>query len=265
MRDTPGTVVGHLSDTHIVRRGDRIFGIDTVSRLEDAIADLIDLSPRADVVIVTGDITAHGEPDEYAVARELFDSIGVPTVVVPGNHDRRAPFVRAFGSATTDTGFVQSAVDVNDIRVVAVDSLDEDRDGGVLSSDRLVALSLVLDEEPGRPTVICLHHPPFATGIGWMDEQDLIGADQLADVVAAHPQVGLIACGHIHRSISANVGPARVAVAPSTAFSVHLDLAIEDATRGVVMGPPAYAVHRYDRGMWVSHVTQVDGVPVTRV
>jgi Icc protein len=252
-----GLTVGHLTDLHVVARGDSLFGVDTVRNAERAIAHLAEFSPHPDVVIVTGDVTAHGEPSEYAVARQLLDDLGTPYYVVPGNHDRRGPFVAEFGShaPVTADGFVQYTVDVGGVRLVGLDTLDEGVDGGLLSSGRLAWLSDALAVE--APTLVFLHHPPFATGIAWMDEAALSGASDFAEILARHPEVALVACGHIHRAISATVGSARVAVGPSTAFEVYLDL-VPDNPRRVVMGPPAYLVHHYDGTMWVTHETHLD-------
>jgi Icc protein len=256
------TLVGHLTDTHVVPRGDTLLGIDTVTHLEAAVDDMAHLDPRPDVVVVTGDVTARGEPEAYAVALDVLNRLELPLLVVPGNHDDRAAFVDVFRPHLIDGGFVQEVLDVGDIRLVAVDTLDEGHDGGLLSEERLAALADALDGAPGRPTVVCMHHPPFATGIEWMDDAALQGVTNFERLIAGHPQVGLIACGHIHRSIASNFAQARVAVGPSTAFEVHLDLGHD---RGVVAGPPAYALHRFDRGQWVTHIARVDGLPVRPV
>jgi hypothetical protein len=49
-----------------------------------------------------------------------------------------------------------------------------------------------------------MHHPPFRTMIGHMDEIGLRDPDgALAAVVARHPQVRRVICGHLHRLIQA--------------------------------------------------------------
>jgi 3',5'-cyclic AMP phosphodiesterase CpdA len=59
----------------------------------------------------------------------------------------------------------------------------------------------VLAQQPERPTVIAMHHPPFTTGIGHMDDMGLVNPQVLEAVVKKHPQVERILCGHLHRSI----------------------------------------------------------------
>ncbi len=42
---------------------------------------------EADALVVCGDMTQRGKREEFKVAREWVDAFGMPTIVVPGNHD----------------------------------------------------------------------------------------------------------------------------------------------------------------------------------
>jgi uncharacterized protein len=57
------------------------------ARLEGAFAGLAD---RADLVLLAGDLTTHGEPDQAAVVADACRLIDVPVVAVLGNHDFHA-------------------------------------------------------------------------------------------------------------------------------------------------------------------------------
>jgi 3',5'-cyclic AMP phosphodiesterase CpdA len=133
------------------------------------------------------------------------------------------------------------------MRVVTLDSSRFPEPGGSLDPEQLTWLDAVLAEEPTTPTMVALHHPPFATGIAHMDTMGLEPAATaaLAEVVARHPQVERILCGHLHRSITRRFAGTIAMTAPSTAHAVELDLA---------GGPPAWTheapallVHRWDR------------------
>ncbi|MGH9280137.1 MAG: metallophosphoesterase family protein [Acidimicrobiales bacterium] len=53
---------------------------------------------RADLLLLAGDLTRHGDPDEVAVLVDEVRDVGVPTIAVLGNHDHhcdRAGEVRA--------------------------------------------------------------------------------------------------------------------------------------------------------------------------
>src|SRR5690242_20717872 len=97
-------IIGHLSDLHVAAPSERLFGvIDTYSATVDAVGHLSRLSPLPDAVIVTGDLTGSGQPEEYAAAREALDVLPAPYYVIPGNHDRRASLLAAFdGRAWAD-------------------------------------------------------------------------------------------------------------------------------------------------------------------
>src|SRR3546814_17048041 len=78
---------------------------------------------------------------------------------------------------------------------------------GALCARRLQWLRERLAEQPGRPTAIAMHHPPFITGIAHMDAIGLLeGAAELEQIVAAHPNVVRILCGHLHRTIFRSLG-----------------------------------------------------------
>src|SRR5579872_7530851 len=91
-------IIGHLSDLHVAAPSERLFGvIDTYAATVAAVGHLAELNPRPDAVIVTGDLTGHAHPEEYAAARQALDALPAPYFVIPGNHDRRAALLAAFG------------------------------------------------------------------------------------------------------------------------------------------------------------------------
>jgi 3',5'-cyclic-AMP phosphodiesterase len=79
-------------------------------------------------------------------------------------------------------------------------------------------------------------------------------------VLARHPHVRLVACGHVHRAASATVGHARVAMAPSTTGAVGLSLGGREPSFGPE--PLACLVHVLLDGHIVTHTTFV-GVTTT--
>jgi 3',5'-cyclic AMP phosphodiesterase CpdA len=101
-----------------------------------------------------------------------------------------------------------------------------------------------------------MHHPPFVTGIGHMDDMGLEGAEAFETVIARHPHVERILCGHLHRSIQCRVGDTVASVCPSTAHQLALDLS-PGAPGAFVMEPPGYQLHRWDGRRLVSHTCVV--------
>ena len=64
--------------------GDLHSGLDSAGSLRPHLADLHE---RADLFLVAGDLTRHGDPAEAAVLAGELSDLGVPTVAVLGNHD----------------------------------------------------------------------------------------------------------------------------------------------------------------------------------
>ena len=62
------TVVAHVSDTHV---GNEVQ--DPAARMAAVMDHLLAMSPRPDVLVVTGDVADHGLAQEYAVARAWLD------------------------------------------------------------------------------------------------------------------------------------------------------------------------------------------------
>ena len=51
----------------------------------------------ADAVAITGDIV-QDEPEAYGTIELLFDGLGVPVLLIPGNHDEPAEMERRLGA-----------------------------------------------------------------------------------------------------------------------------------------------------------------------
>jgi len=126
---------------------------------------------------------------------------------------------------------------------------------------RLDWLDRTLGAAPHHPTMIGMHHPPFACGIGHMDRIALREPAGFAAVVGRHPQVQRIVCGHHHRPIVAAFGTAIASICPSVAHQVELDLA-DDAPSAFVMEPAGYQIHRWraETGI-VTHTAFVEAFP----
>jgi len=246
-------VAVQLSDLHVSI--EPLHGeLDTIALARATIAHVAALDP--DVVVVTGDLVAHGEAEEYETCRAILDALSLPYYVLPGNHDRREALVAAFGAQTTPDGFVQYAVDDYAVRMVVLDTLCEGFDGGELDERRLAWLRDTLATERDRPTIVFMHHPPFVHGIEWVDSFGFAGAGEFADIIRGCPHVVRVACGHVHRPIQAALGSALVCVAPGNADHVRLDLR-PGGRPAFVTDPRAVLVHALVGETLVTHTSYV--------
>ncbi|MEZ2306266.1 phosphodiesterase [Paraburkholderia sp. RCC_158] len=257
-------LLAQVSDLHIKRPGALAYRrVDTAAHFARCVAALNALNPRPDVVVMTGDLVDQGEPQQYEHLKTLLAPLQIPYFLLVGNHDDRAALRAAFPDRAELHGgdaFVQYAADVGPLRLIALDSMVPGQSAGTLCDARLSWLAAQLDAANGKPTVVALHHPPFACGIGHMDalRLDPLAADKLAALIARYPNVERVICGHVHRSMFVRFGGTIASAVPAPAHQVALDLR-DEAPSAFMMEPPAYALHRYDPATGiVTHHAYVD-------
>jgi 3',5'-cyclic AMP phosphodiesterase CpdA len=252
-------LLAQISDLHIKPQRRLAYGIvDTAAMLERCVEALLALKQRPDAVIATGDLVDLGRPEEYALLRELLAPLSMPLYLVPGNHDERAALRTSFADHVylrQWEPFVQYAIDDHELRIVALDSVIPGQGGGELCSTRLAWLDRTLAQSQ-RPTVVAVHHPPFATAIGHMDRIGLAGADGLAQVLRRHPHVERLIAGHLHRPIITRFGGTVASVCPSPAHQVALDLS-PDAPDDFVLEPPGFQLHKLTGAGLVTHTAYI--------
>ncbi|TCT03864.1 phosphodiesterase [Aquabacter spiritensis] len=252
-------LIAQLTDTHIRAPGSLAYGVvDTAAFLEDAVAHLAALRPRPDVLIVTGDLTDFDRPEEYARFKALTAALPMPVFPIPGNHDSAAGLAAAFPdiAARAAGGKLNYAVDDFPVRLVMLDSSVPTAPHGELGDGTLAWLDAVLAAAPARPSLVALHHPPFATGIRHMDVQNLRDAAALETVLRRHGQVLALVCGHVHRTVLAAFAGRPASICPSPAHAVSLDLD-PAAPPTFHMEPPGLHLHRFADGGLVTHLSFV--------
>lgn len=254
-------LLAQLTDTHIRLPGSLAYGVvDTAVFLERAVAHLA--ARRPDAVIVTGDLTDFDRPEEYARFQALTAALPMPLFPVPGNHDSTQGLAAAFPhiAAQAGGGKLNYVVDDFDLRLVMLDSSVAGAPYGHLGPQTLDWLDATLAAGADRPCLIALHHPPFLTGIRHMDVQNLQDADALEAVLARHPQVQGLVCGHVHRTIVTSFAGRPASIGPSPAHAVSLDLD-PAAPPTFHMEPPGLHLHRFAGGRLVTHLDFIGTYP----
>jgi 3',5'-cyclic AMP phosphodiesterase CpdA len=254
-------LLAQISDVHVAAKGRLLLGrIDTPAFLARAVAHLNALDPAPDFVIVTGDLVDRGSVDEYENLRDLLAGLRLPFALLPGNHDDRANLRQVFaGHAYLPRAgeFIQYVIDHLPLRLIALDTLIPGEASGALCPARLDWLSERLEEQRQRPTVIAMHHPPFLTGLAAMDAINCANSEALGAIVAAHPQIERIICGHVHRPTALRWHGTVVTIAPSTAHQVALDLK-PGSPVSWIMEPPACHLHAWLPGAGlVTHLSYI--------
>jgi 3',5'-cyclic AMP phosphodiesterase CpdA len=262
----PRVILVHLSDLHVRPSGLPVSRVVETSHLaERALRAVRALSPRPDAVVISGDLTDCGLAAEYDELRIMLRRhlAGLPVYLIPGNHDRRENFRAAlaeFPGVATHPRFVQYVVDDLPVRLVLLDCVVPGGGHGVLCAERMAWLDARLTEAPHRPTFLVLHHPPMLCGLRLLDAINLHGAEELGALLARHPQVERILCGHHHRNMTGRLGRSIVSVAPAATHQGAFEL--DDSRGRFVLEPPAYHVHmRMGDGSVVTHMLYVENFP----
>ncbi|MBO9379570.1 phosphodiesterase [Sphingomonas histidinilytica] len=257
-------LIAQLTDLHI---GFDLENPDELNfhRVAAAIDYVKGLSVVPDRLFLTGDLTDHGDVASYERLKGLVDGCGFPVHLCVGNHDDRAAMKQVFPDLPVEDGFVQYVIDEPEVRIIVLDTLDPGHHGGAFGHRRAGWLKARLAEVPGKPVLIVLHHPPIETGIPWMTaHQTEPWVVMLDKAIGDRPDVTMIS-GHIHRSITTRWHGRMLAVAPSTAPQVALEMAPIDPQRPderpmIVAEQPGVALHLWTGEGFVTHHAQV-GAP----
>jgi 3',5'-cyclic AMP phosphodiesterase CpdA len=240
------TLVAQITDMHIRPSGTKAYGVvDTEAMLRQAVASILAQPRQPDIVIASGDLTDCGLPEEYELLRDILRPLPMPVYLIPGNHDRRDNLRKVFagdGYLPADGEFLHYTVEHLPLRLIALDTVVPGKGRGEMDAARLAWLEARLAEQPDRPTFIFMHHPPFPTGLQYMDSINCRNGAAMAELVRRYPNVERVACGHHHRSIQIRWAGTIGSVAPSVAHQVLLDLQPHEDPR-LTLEPPGYHLH----------------------
>jgi Icc protein len=223
-----------ITDLHILPdAGAMLYGTDTSRSLRAVLDAAMALPAPPTVVLATGDLAEDGSEASYRRLRSILVETGLPTHVVPGNHDS----VDAMRSSLLgDAIQMTPVVEVGAWRVVLLDSRVPGKSHGFLERAELERLSAALADGAGRPVLIGVHHGPVSpcpsTGC------QLQNAGALLGLLAAHPAARAVISGHAHVELS-------------TRFE-HVDLLMTPSTCSQAWhAPPGAPVDHED--FWASH------------
>lgn len=227
-----------------------------------------------DIIIHTGDVTLDGirYAEDFELCREFFDQSGQKIHFLAGNHDvgdnpRLSKPASQNGSAINEERYLKFAdyfgrdywsIDQGNWRILGISSM-------------LVGSGLPQEEEQfawideqiaslGDRYLAIFSHQPFY--IDAPDNKELTywtvdpsGWDRL-DALMHHPQLRLIASGHLHQQRSAKRGKVNLEWCSSIAFTTTDELVPEMGGAREV----GYMEHRFsDDGTVTSNVLKVDG------
>jgi 3',5'-cyclic AMP phosphodiesterase CpdA len=244
-------LIAHLSDPHLTTGP---LGGRPAAGLQLALARVMALEPRPDCVVITGDLTDHGRPDEYLALRDVIGDFPLPLHLATGNHDNRETLLDAFGGGPLlgESMEAHYCVEYPEATVVVLDSHLPGSPAGRLGQAQLAWLEQVLDRRPDTPAVLAVHHPPVPVGLPFLDGMRLLDGDALNEVIDTHPNVIRVMAGHVHRPITAGL----VTVAPSTYRQTGLVMT-DGMPPGYLDEPTGFMLHLITGDSCVTHTVAV--------
>jgi 3',5'-cyclic-AMP phosphodiesterase len=164
--------------------------------LQAAIAEINAAS--ADLVVIAGDLTDEGYPDQYPLAKEELSALTCPQIVrVPGNHDARnvgyLHYEDTFGARDSRLGLELAGLEV---ALVAVDSSKPDLDEGEIGREHYGWIEEGFAGRADLRVFVCHHHLVPIPGTGRERNQVLDAGDVLS--LLRQLGVDLVLAGHRH-------------------------------------------------------------------
>ncbi|MDQ1587879.1 MAG: 3,5-cyclic-AMP phosphodiesterase [Microbacteriaceae bacterium] len=263
----PGHVVVHMSDTHFLAEGARLYGrVDTDSTLGRAMRQLKRSGIHPDAIVLTGDIADRGEADAYgrvrALVEPLADQLEAELVWVMGNHDERGGFRAGLLDESPSSAPVDRVVVVNGLRIIALDSSVPGFHHGALDDGQLDWLRSELSEPAPHGTILALHHPPIPTALPLMTILELQQQDRLAEVLAGS-DVRAILGGHLHYATTGSFAGIPVSVAAATCYTMDLSAPTRQL-EGIAGGQSFNLIHVHADQLVHSVIPITDAEVVTR-
>ena len=183
-------LIAQLSDVHV--GGGRY----RENLLRTAIAEINDAEP--DLVVVAGDHTDDGYPDQYPIAKQELGEIACPEIVlVPGNHDaRNVGYLRFEDTFGTRDSRRRLSLGGTEVALVAVDTSKPDLDEGEVGREHYPWIEEAFSGPADLRVFVCHHHLMPIPGTGRERNQVLDAGDVLS--LLRHSEVDLVLAGHRH-------------------------------------------------------------------
>lgn len=253
--------IAQITDPHVTPAAG---AYDPAAALGAVLARVAALDPPPDLVVFSGDLAENGRPEDYTRFREIVAGCDLPMLALPGNHDRRDAFVAGLAGSDVLIGtppFLHLAIEDGPVRLIGLDTLAEGEAAGLLCEARLrwVAERLAADDD--RPVMLFMHHPPFRIGQPVADSSNCRGGDALAAIVARHPRVVAVGCGHAHLATQVAWAGTIGSICPAVAWEAPLDSPLERPFR-LVPQRPGFQLHAWSEALGlVTHTFRLFGAP----
>jgi 3',5'-cyclic AMP phosphodiesterase CpdA len=240
---------------------------DTARHLAESVAEINAMRPRPDGVLITGDLVEHPGPVTYSHFRDLIEPLEMPVYLMPGNHDDPDimwGYFRDTRMFPAKPPHYQYAIDTWPFRVLMLNSHFDNSELPNFGERRQQWLDEQLSSSD-KPTLIAIHHPPFRTGIGFIDMVGSHWYEAMGRIVARHPHVLKIVCGHGHIDLQGRLGQVPVQMVGATAHQLIAGRVLDIAPSFDNSRVPPMLHHWLDGDIVSGYYPWPDGVDAERI
>lgn len=203
-----------FTDLHLVCDPEQeLWGINTYRQFTRTVQEAMTLYPRADLVLLTGDLVHDPHIEAYQLLQRYISQLPYPIYRIPGNHDDLELIDRHLSGGNLRS---ETTVRIGTWQIILLDSNAPAPEGGRLDKTQLQCLGEVLSAFPEHNALVCLHHHPVPIKSPWMDAMALVNPDEFFQILDRHPQVKAIVWGHIHQEFDSRRQGVRLLGTPST-------------------------------------------------
>ena len=187
-------LVAQITDTHIKPNGRLAYGnvLDSSSLLRRVVKHCNEFNSKIDIAIVTGDLTDSGQLEEYEEFNKIMKDLKIPWFLIPGNHDDKNTLMEFFDKhkyLPRNEKFCHYVIDEYPFVLMGLDTTVLGKSYGEFCDERLKWLENNLELFSSKPAFLFMHHPPFATGIEGMDNQNLKNSSKFFEILKSYPHV----------------------------------------------------------------------------
>lgn len=233
----------HISDIHI--NPAPILDGDPISNFELCMAHVEKHHDDADIVVITGDLTHHGQSSSYIRLKEILSAWKANPYLIIGNHDHRETFQEHFPNTDRDTnGYVQYTLERPEGHFIFLDTVEFGTHAGHFCTARQNWLreQLAYAKTAHKPAFLFMHHNPVEVGVKSSDTIGLVdGVPFRKILVEFRDVVRHVFFGHCHYILSGSVCGVPISAPRSTNHPCVPDFSGTE-NLGFAPFPPTYNV-----------------------
>lgn len=197
----------HISDIHI--NSMPILESDPIENFNACLKHVEKYHSDADMVVISGDLTHHGQRSSYLRLIEMLESYKIKPLLMIGNHDHRPTFQELFPDVGKDNNdYVQYVRKTQAGHFIFLDTVEFGTHAGHFGLDRQLWFREQLDVaiKENAPAYIFMHHNPVEVGVASSDNIGLVDGEAFRIILSEYKQIiRHIFFGHCHYVLSGSV------------------------------------------------------------